>query len=42
MAGITTMHPVYPSGLAWVNYASLESDRCWRKIIIKNIDIGVI
>jgi len=42
MAGITTMHPAYPGGLVQVNNASLELDRCWRKIITNNMDIGVI
>jgi len=35
MAGITTMHPAYPGGHVEVNRICLESDRCWRKIIIK-------
>jgi hypothetical protein len=42
MAGITTMHPAYPSGHVEVNRAYLESDRDWRKIVTNNIDIGVI
>ena len=36
------VHAAYPGGLVQVNNASLELDRYWRKIIIKNIDVGVI
>ena len=35
MAVITTMHPAYLGGHVEVNRAYLESDRYWRKIIIK-------
>lgn len=42
MAGITTVHPAYPGGHVEVNRAYLESDRYWRKIIINNMDIGVV
>jgi hypothetical protein len=35
MVVITTMHPAYLGGLAWVDYVSLEQNRYWRKLIIK-------
>ena len=36
------VHTAYPGGLVQVNNASLELDRYWRKIIIKNISKGLI
>ena len=42
MAVITTMHPAYLGGLAWVDDVALEPNRYWRKIIIKNISKGLI
>ena len=36
------LHTGYPGGLIQVNNASLELDRYWRKIIIKNISKGLI
>ena len=42
MAVIRGVHTGYPSGLVQVNNASLELDRYWRKIIIKNISKGLI
>jgi hypothetical protein len=32
----------YPGGLTQVNNASLELNRYWRKIIMKNISKGLI